>query len=327
MKEVLMDMRQRVSRGFLRFLPLILLLAFPFHAMAQRNSIDQAIDSYEAICNECISLKELAFAGNAVPYGALSKLLVKLSELRSLLSNSNGQMTRSQRLRMESIRLRYEEAFDQGKDSNAPQSALTDPLPNITHSSVILTSSAFSICNYAGLIGSDRRPHSAPGSISATPITAKPAPFMAIALGEFPRNYFGLMLAYSPGRIGGYLKGAMSPSVQDYSYDCHSDGMTADGGFIWTSGRERRTGYSVTSGLTFCLSKRLSVYAGGGYGAMNILWEDASGGWARVSDKSCSGISPEAGIILSFGRLRLLAGLSAITMEDTSAQIGIGLAF
>ena len=293
-----------------------MLLAFPFPASAQRNSIDEAIALYESICNECINLREKALSGEPVQSGSFSELLSKLSGLRSLLSNSKDQMTRSQKLRLESIRLRYEEAFPSAKPKQNMGAKLFAMQP-------------------APLVVVPAAPLESPGLAAQTTLAlpqtstvpAKRKSLEILAVGELPVNQAGLMAAYSYGRIGGYLKGTASPCFQSASYDCYLDGTTESGGLIWTTGKEKNTGYSMTAGVTVSVASLLSIYFGGGYGRSGVLWEDSSSNWARVADKDLKGIKAEAGLILSIGRFSILAGASTLSLKNISIQTGIGFNF
>ncbi len=331
-------------KGFLKYLPILLVLAFPLPASAQRNSIDEAIALYESICNECIILREKAQSGEPVQSGSFAELLSKLSGLRSLLSNSKDQMTRSQKMRLESIRLRYEEAFPSAKSKQnsgaklfalqpaplvvIPAVPLTGPglatptTPGLPHSSSVhahLTSSASTLSPSSQMVASST------GRIPL--VSAKRKALGVIAVGELPLNQAGLMVAFSSGRIGGYLKGTASPSFQSASYDCFSNGTTENGSIIWTTGKERNTGYSLTAGITVSVANPFSIYLGGGYGRSGVLWKDSSSDWARVADMDLKGVKAETGLIFSIGRFSILAGASTLSLKDYSFQAGLGFNF
>ena len=134
------------------------------------------------------------------------------------------------------------------------------------------------------------------------------------------------------GRAGLYAKGSLRPSEAS-SFDCLSDGTTATG-FIWTSGRESSGAMSVSAGLSYALltshgpgTLSLRLYAGAGYGGRTVLWEDVSGRWARVSDLSPSGLCADAGLLLDYGHLSLMAGLSTISFQTLGFELGLGFLF
>lgn len=323
-----------------------MLLALPLPARAQKNSIDEAIALYETICNECINLREKALSGKPVQSESFSELLGKLSGLRSLLSSSRDQMTRSQRLRLESIRLRYEEAFPSSSESKQNTGAklfALQPAPLVVVPAVPLGSPGLEAPTTTGpqqpssanagltasgptLLSSSQKTAPATDHISS-PFPVKRKSLEILAVGELPVNQIGLMAAYSCGRIGGYLKGTASPYFQSASYNCFSDGTTEDGGLIWTTGKEKNTGYSLTAGVTVSVASPLSLYFGGGYGRSGVLWEDSSSSWARVADRELKGLKAEAGLILSVGRISILAGASTLSFKNYSFQAGLGFNF
>ena len=297
-------------------MPILLVLAFPLPASAQRNSIDEAIALYESICSECIILREKAQSGEPVQSGSFAELLSKLSWLRSLLSNSKDQMTRSQKLRLESIRLRYEEAFPSAKSKQNMGAKLfaMQPAPLVVVPAVPLEGSGLAAQTTLALP-------------QTSTVPAKRKSLEILAVGELPVNQAGLMAAYSYGRIGGYLKGSLCPDLKQASYNCFSDGTIESGGLIWTTGKEKNTGYSMTAGVTVSVASPLSIYFGGGYGRSGVLWEDSSSNWARVADKDLKGIKAETGLILSLGRFSILAGASTLSLKNISIQTGIGFNF
>ena len=158
----------------------------------------------------------------------------------------------------------------------------------------------------------------------------------------------GMMARVDFGRAGLYAKGSWRPSEAS-SYDCLSDGTTTTG-FIWTSGRESSGALSLSAGASYALVSRpgsgsvasqgsafatssgpgplaLRLYAGAGYGGRTVLWEDASGRWAKVSDLSPSGLSADAGLLLDLGHLSLMAGLSTVSFQTLGLELGLGLLF
>ena len=69
------------------------------------------------------------------------------------------------------------------------------------------------------------------------------------------------------------------------------------------------------------------VPVGAGYGFRKLAWEDVDGGWALVSDWSCSGFAAECGVIASWRRLAVSAGVSTISFRTASFTCGVGLRF
>ena len=94
-----------------RFFAFILFVFSCVALYAQDRRWDVALDQYQQICNECIDLRARSAAGESIPVASVAQLLSKLSSLRSTIQDARGQMTPAQRLRFESIRMRYEEVF------------------------------------------------------------------------------------------------------------------------------------------------------------------------------------------------------------------------
>ena len=71
----------------------------------------------------------------------------------------------------------------------------------------------------------------------------------------------------------------------------------------------------------------LSVYVGAGYGVREIDWEDVDGTWAVVSDWTYRGFAAESGLLFSYDRLALTAGISTINFKTASFTCGVGVKF
>ena len=287
---------------------LLLLLSLP-PLKAQDGQLDRALDQYERICNRCIDLRLRAAAGEAVSPQAVTDLLVELNTLRRTLQDAGGRMTPSQQARFASIRLRYTEVFEPKQSSRLE---LTSP-PAIAASAVD--------CPAAFL---QRPPAKRPVAIE------RPSPDIrtgAILYGSLPDGCAGMMVKTGHRAFGGYLKGSIRPDGTRPDYACTSDGITADGGYIWTSGREALTRFSFSGGMLYAPLSWLTCYAGAGYGRRTVLWEDGNGKWASVSDLSESGVCTDAGIILGRKHLLLMAGVSAIRFKSPALEIGLGVNF
>ena len=142
----------------------------------------------------------------------------------------------------------------------------------------------------------------------------------------FPDCSGGLMLCWEKYRWGCYVKAVSNFRSSASAYDCLSDGTTSDG-YIWTSGRSRVSRLSVTTGLVFRTCDWLSLSAGAGYGFRTLLWEDSSGYWSRVSDRSPRGVAADLGLQFRIRRLRLSAGLSTTAFRRLDGEIAVGFCF
>ena len=143
---------------------------------------------------------------------------------------------------------------------------------------------------------------------------------------SLPEYSGGLFLAWEKHRFGCYVKAVSDFNKSEYEYSCMSDGTT-EGGYIWTTGRSVVSRLNVTTGVTMCVCKWLSVYAGAGYGSRLLLWEDSTGVWAKVSDISYIGVAADAGVRFHLRRICLSAGVSTVCFRTMSADISLGFSF
>ena len=335
-----------IVRVWITYLIVFLLTLSALSASAQSSGWDASLDRYESICNQCIDLRQRSLAGEAVSSASITDLLGQLASLRRALQASAGPMTPSQRARFESIRLRYSEAFS--SPSPARSSSFRPAIPSLSDLPSMSPSGPASIGRTISL---SPRGFPAPSGIllsdNDSPRSAD-VRFGIIAFAAMPVARPGIMARLDLGRAGLYAKGSLRPSEAS-SFDCLSDGTTATG-FIWTSGRESSGAMSVSAGLSYALltshgsgtvsdhgpasafpassgpgTLSLRLYAGAGYGGRTVLWEDASGRWARVSDLSPSGLCADAGLLLDYGHLSLMAGLSTISFQTLGFELGLGL--
>jgi len=322
-------------------------------ASAQTSGWDTALDRYESICKQCIDLRQRSVAGEPVSAASLTELLGQLASLRSSLQESAGRMTASQRARFESIRLRYVEAFSTPASSaSRALSPLQPPLESPSGMpSLMSVPPAVSVLPYGS--GSFLlRPDAGYASEYSSGYPAeqnkgehREMRFGAVGFASLSPLRPGVMARLDFGRAGIFLKGSFR-SARDHSYDCKSDGTTASG-FIWTTGNELAGATSFSaggslllfskdvrsgSGIPYDVASRpgflsLRLYAGGGYGSRNVLWEDVSGQWAKVSDLSFSGLSADAGLLLDIGHITLMSGLSSIAFRNLDIEFGLGFIF
>ena len=296
-----------------RLFAVIPILFICFALNAQDRRWDSALDQYQQICEECISIRSRYASGEAVQAASVASLLSRLANLRNTLKEAEGQMTPAQRLRFEAIRLRYEEVF------GTPRSTFL--LPSLPALSSVSESQ-----NLPGL----NPPH------YVSPSNRRPAKYVQPGTPQFgflfytgvPDLYCGtvITLSFADQLFGIFAKADVSIPYVRGEYECLSDGTTA-GGFIWTSGDESLSRWSVTAGITVTPSQLISIYAGGGYGSRNVLWQDISGRWATVSDRSLTGFSADAGIIFNLNRFSIIAGVSTIGINNVSAELGLGIRF
>ena len=282
----------------------MLFLLLPAALGAQELKWDAALGQYQRICDECIMLRMRAVSGEAIEASELTSVLARLASLKQTLQDAKGQMTPAQRLRYEAIRLRYEEVF--GQTAPVRMSRL-EAVP-------ALLTDALQQCPVTGL------------PLKEMPPCAPKTHVGLVLFAGVPDIYYGAMVTVSGLRFGGFVKASASIPFIKPAYECFSDGTTPSG-YIWTNGKERFSRWAVTAGASFTPWRFLSVYAGAGYGHRSLLWQDVSGSWAAVADRSAAGVAIDGGVLVRIGRFSLLAGASAVGFESAAAEFGIGLSF
>ena len=292
-----------------RLFALILLSIACIGLHAQDRRWDAALDQYQQICDECIDLRVRSAAGERIQAASVTQLLSKLTSLRGTLQDAKGQMTPAQRLRFESIRMRYEEVFGAQRHEVLPQvdpSAWLPLLAEVPQSQIVPYPPEF--------FGS--MPYRSPAATS----------FGIILYAGVPDMYYGAMAMLNGKPFGSFVKGSVSIPYTKGEYDCFSDGTTPTG-YIWTSGAECLSRWSITAGATYTPWRFMTIYAGGGYGSRQLLWQDVSDRWATVADRSVAGLAADVGLVFNLGPVSILAGASTIGLRNITAELGIGLKF
>ena len=319
-------------RRFATYVSLLFLLLFAAAASAQDARIDAALDRYETICDRCIILRDRAARGEQIAPAELRSLLEQVSQLRATLQEGSGRMSVAQRQRFERIRRRYTAVFQpdqvQSRDTWASMPPRTEPLPASLRPP---RTAAIPFRKPAFPLGT-RALRSAPQRTVSVPLQVAKAPdplrvgLLAIGAWQPGTPAAGAMLTLTGRRLGAYAKARTTFVNPIYDYDCKSDGTTP-GGYIWTSGRERRTTWSVSAGAILRITGPISLYAGPSYGTLNLLWEDTVGGWARVEDLSLRGFGLDGGLLFEAGRLLASAGVSTRRFQSAALEVGIGIKF
>lgn len=142
----------------------------------------------------------------------------------------------------------------------------------------------------------------------------------------FPQLSYGFMFGMVK-KYGWYVKARSDFKFISCSYGCMSTGEIDGGGHIWTDGTSKKTRLAVTAGGMIRASRWCYPYVGLGYGYRNLYWKDFQGEWAKVSDRSCSGLSLDAGLAFKFGKVALILGVNNTAFKYTEAEVGIGVMF
>lgn len=128
---------------------------------------------------------------------------------------------------------------------------------------------------------------------------------------------------------GGYIKGVsdFSMKASDAEFEIDNNGAY-NGVTVWLDNAEpkmERT--AVTVGGLYRPWKKIYVYAGGGYGHRNVVYEAANGKWAKNKDRSYEGFEAECGAIFRFGGFSLMVGVQANQFKYVEASFGMGVIF
>lgn len=310
---------------------------------------DDILDRYATICDQCIELRQLISAGEAVPDKSVSSLLQELSTLRKTLQDASGAMTPAQRTRFQTIQQRYAAASGerspipskQVQSAPVPKRAPVAREPEQTNVSVprdtvllptgtILPSGKAVTLQVPGLTDPATLHHfetmTDPGVIVIPDPPLRKHSFIdVLALyGHGTASSFGMMAAGSIGRWGAWVAGRSNFTPAGAAYDCSSNGQTASGKF-WGNGQSRFGIWSVSGGPLWCPLPWLGVYAGAGYAREELDWQDAENQWARVRDYSYSGICWDAGVMLHWKHLAISAGCD--WSRHFTVTIGLGVHF
>lgn len=125
---------------------------------------------------------------------------------------------------------------------------------------------------------------------------------------------------------GAYVKYMSNFKSAPYSYECYSNGSSADGK-VWLSGNSDTALRQLSFGMSKGVIPRLSAFAGIGYGRYTTTWEDNQGQWILVKDNSAKGLLLEAGLSCSISTLNITAGVSTTAFHYTNLFLGLGLRF
>ena len=273
----------------------------------QENQWDRALDQYDFFCRKSLELRSRAASGENVSQQELVSLLTELSQLRTQLKEAEGVMTPAQRMRFDRIRMAYQGVPERERAQKA--------LPS----------------------GPEWIPHpyalpAPPKQLASHPFEHEVTPqqpnirFGVILLAGIPEGSLGGMFLFQKGPWGAYVKGSSTLRHMEADGICYGDGTTPNG-YIWTTGRARNTRFGISAGGSWQPFPFLGFYVGAGYGKQQLFWEDASGRWMQVADKSVNGVLLDAGIMAFYGRWAFLAGVSAINFKTPSAQLGLGFCF
>ena len=144
--------------------------------------------------------------------------------------------------------------------------------------------------------------------------------------GIFPTMSYGATAIATWNDIGAYANYRGNFRKNEYSYSCTSGGDT-EYGRIWATGKARASRTVATAGFAMFTSRRLGFRAGAGVTSYTRCWEDVSGQWAKVKDKSFKSPAVDAGVFLIFKPLVISLGVTSDFSGHADVQAGVGVRF
>ena len=292
-----------------------------FSAAGQDRRIDEQLHMYEDLCGQCMDIKSRAKSGENVSRTQVESLIATFLALNKTLKSQENEMTAAQRRRFAQIGRWFATGerpdtisplpLVQAEPPCAPSAMLQSACCRITPvSDTVFCIGRSDLDRVADMLGGKPR-----GDVFILASVA--APDMA----------YGIMAGYKHRRWGGYLAFRSSFTSCKTLYSCASDGSMENGSKIWPTGNEKRSNLMVSGGVLAGATKWLTIYAGAGYGARKLAWEDIAGNWALVSDWSRSGMAAELGAVVSVRKLAFSAGISTISFRTAAFTCGVGVRF
>ena len=291
------------------YLILCLLILLAPSVLAQERVWNDALDRYEYICRRCDEWKKKLERNEAVPRDSLETMLGDLSVLKKNLQWAFGDMTPGQRRRYEAIRKQYVggesllESRAQLSEGDPLQPAVLPP-------------------------GNDL----AATENQSVP-KVRPKGFAGAIVGFYPDLSYGVAAGVMWDKWGFLLKGRSNFDFTRYAYGCGSDKIADDGYVMWTDGSSCVKRHQITADLVFTPARPVSVCAGLGYGSRMLLWRDVDGNWARVRDRSVSGVALDASVLVrpfpwrGWNGLTIVAGISWLPARYIDGEVGLGWTF
>ncbi len=322
----------RFMRNIHRHILLALLSVLCFGSTAaaapQSDNYDKALDKYAYICGRCLEMRAKVESGQSIQMESLGSLLAELSLLRKTLSNASGKMSVAQAARFEAIKVKYMQGMKAVEKKPRPAFSSIKkikPVPepvevaSVTRQTVSLQRLVSPVEPQA------QRPERQARSPKLKTHLPKEGFKMAVLAdaGIFPVPSYGAMAVMTWNGIGAYANYRSDFRTNEYSYTCSSEGDT-EYGRIWATGESRVSRTVATAGFAMFISRRLGFYAGGGLTSFTRCWEDVSGQWARVGDKSFRGLAVDCGIFLTFRAFSVSVGVTSDFSGHVDTQLGVG---
>lgn len=314
-------------------------------AIPQGDNYDKALDKYAYICDRCVEMRAKVESGQSIQMESLGALLAELSSLRKTLSNASGKMSAAQAERFEAIKAKYMQGMKAlGKKSDRPVFSSVQRIKPISEPVEVATMAHQKVSFRQNQRPEPQAQHPERQSRhqemqvkqserqTQRPKGKTPRPKEGLMLtlladaGIFPTPSYGAMAVMTLRGVGVYANYRSDFRKNEYSYTCTSGGDT-EYGRIWATGESRVSRTVATAGLAMWTSRRFGFYAGAGLSSSTRCWEDISGEWAKVEDKSYRGIAADGGILLTFKPMALSVGMVSDFRGHADVQIGVGVRF
>lgn len=301
-------------------------------AAPQSDNYDKALDKYAYICDRCVEMRAKVESGQSLQMESFGSLMAELSSLRKTLSNASGKMSAAQTARFEAIKVRYMQgmmAF--GKKPDRPKFISIQKISPVTEP-VEVTSKTRQAVSLRWLVGpvepQAQRPELVAQRLEGKKQHRKEGLRLAVLAdaGIFPTPSYGAMAVATWKGIGAYVNYRSDFRKNEYSYTCTSDGDT-EYGRIWTTGKSRADRTMITAGLAMFTSRRFGFFAGAGVTSYTRCWEDVSGQWAKVEDKSFKSPAADVGLFLTFSPLILSVGVTSDFSGHADLQFAVRVFF
>lgn len=308
-------------------LALLSVLCFWLSAAAapQSDNYDKALDKYAYICDRCVEMRAKVESGQSIQMESFSSLLAELSSLRKTLSNASGKMSAAQAARFEAIKVKYMQGMKAfGKKPGRPEFISILRIKPISEP-VEVNAQVFRSESLRWLVSPVEPLALRPEGQPRHPKEGLKLAVLADA-GIFPSPSYGAMAVITWNGIGAYANYRSDFRTNEYSYTCSSEGDT-EYGRIWATGKSRVSRTAVTAGFAMFTSRRFGFYAGGGHTSFTRSWEDVSGQWAKVEDKSFKSPAADVGLFLTFSPLILSVGVTSDFSGHADLQFAVGVFF
>lgn len=341
-----------VLRHILLCLSLTFCLGVKAFAIPQGDNYDKALDKYAYICDRCVEMRAKVESGQSIQMESLGSLLAELSSLRKTLSNASGKMSAAQAARFEAIKAKYMQGMRAfGKRPARPSlgsiqriNPVTEPVevtliemperslrlaqrpaPQVQRPEPQAQHPERQSRHQEMQVKQSERQTQHPKGKTPRPKEGLKLTLLADA-GIFPIPSYGAMAVMTLRGIGAYANYRSDFRKNEYFYTCTSEGDT-EYGRIWATGESRVSRTVATAGLAMWTSRRFGFYAGAGLSSSTRCWEDISGEWAKVEDKSYRGVAADGGILLTFKPMALSVGVVSDFRGYVDVQIGVGVRF